>query len=100
MSVVKINAISVPEGRGPELEARFSGRAHDLGSQPGFEGFQLLRPTAGETRYFVVSTWADEESYQAWRTGQAGAHHGGSNPVATGAELLEFEVVALDQSTD
>ena len=54
----------------------------------------------GETRYFVVSTWADEESYQAWRTGQAGAHHGGSNPVATGAELLEFEVVALDQSTD
>ncbi|MFJ4222579.1 antibiotic biosynthesis monooxygenase family protein [Curtobacterium luteum] len=96
MSVVKINAIAVPEGRGSDLEARFAGRAHDIESQAGFKGFQLLRPVAGETRYFVVSTWADEESYQAWRTGQAGAHHGGPNPVATGAELLEFEVVALD----
>ena len=95
MSVVKINAITVPEGKGADLEARFIGRNHDVEQQPGFEGFQLLHPTAGETRYFVISTWADEDSYQSWRTGQAGAHHGGSNPVATGAELLEFETVAL-----
>ena len=27
MSVVKINAISVPEGAGPELESRFAARA-------------------------------------------------------------------------
>lgn len=96
MSVVKINAISVPEGKGADLEARFSGRDHAVEQQPGFEGFQLLRPVAGETRYFVVSTWADEASYQAWRSGQAGAHHGGgASPVATGAELLEFETVEL-----
>jgi len=95
MSVVKINAITVPEGKGPDLEGRFVGRNHDVEQQPGFESFQLLRPTAGGTRYFVVSTWADEDSYQAWRGGQAGAHHGGSNPVATGAELLEFETVTL-----
>ncbi|WIE75660.1 antibiotic biosynthesis monooxygenase [Curtobacterium sp. MCSS17_007] len=95
MSVVKINAITVPEGKGSHLEARFVGRNHDVEQQPGFESFQLLRPTAGGTRYFVVSIWADEDSYQAWRTGQAGAHHGGSNPVATGAELLEFETVTL-----
>jgi heme-degrading monooxygenase HmoA len=28
MSVVKINAIHVPEGKGPELEQRFAARAH------------------------------------------------------------------------
>ena len=95
MSVVKINAITVPEGKGADLEARFVGRNHDVEQQPGFESFQLLRPTAGETRYFVVSAWTDEDSYQAWRTGQAGVRHGGSNPIATGAELLEFECVAL-----
>lgn len=95
MSVVKINAITVPEGRGADLEARFVGRTHDVEQQPGFERFELLRPTAGGTRYFVVSTWTDEDSYQAWRTGRAGAHHGGSSPVATGAELLEFETVIL-----
>jgi heme-degrading monooxygenase HmoA len=95
MSVVKINAITVPDGKGPDLEARFVGRNHDVEQQPGFESFQLLRPTNGGDRYFVISTWTDEDSYQAWRTGQAGAHHGGSNPVATGAELLEFETVTL-----
>ncbi|MEK6312276.1 MAG: antibiotic biosynthesis monooxygenase, partial [Curtobacterium sp.] len=37
MSVVKINAITVPEGKGADLEARFVGRGHDVEQQPGFE---------------------------------------------------------------
>ena len=109
MSIVKINAISVPEGAGPELEKRFAARKQAIDSQPGFEGFQLLRPVAGEDRYFVVTRWADEESYNAWRDaekasgthgagahgahGDAGAHGGERKPVASGATLLEFEVV-------
>lgn len=98
MSIVKINAISVPEGAGPELEKRFATRKQAIDSQPGFEGFQLLRPVAGEDRYFVVTRWADEESYNAWRdtemaSGTHGAHGGERKPVASGATLLEFEVV-------
>lgn len=101
MSVVKINAIEVPEGSGQELEARFAARKHTVDGQAGFEGFQLLRPTAGETRYFVVTTWATEEDFQAWADGPAKAAHSGPHggegkkPVATGASLLEFEVVDL-----
>lgn len=95
MAVVKINAIEVPEGAGPELEKRFANRAHTVDDSPGFLGFQLLRPTAGETRYFVVTQWEDEESFAAWRDGSAKAAHAGEarNPVATGSALLEFEVV-------
>ena len=97
MAVVKINAISVPEGAGPELEARFSARKHAVDNSAGFLGFQLLRPVKGDDRYFVVTTWATEEDFQSWRTGQAGEVHGGGDrsPVATGADLLEFEVVEL-----
>ncbi len=100
MSVVKINALSVPEGAGPELEARFAARKHAVDRAPGFEGFQLLRPTAGEDRYFVVTTWASEEDFAAWRDGRAQEAHAGDagearKPVATGATLLEFEVVEL-----
>jgi heme-degrading monooxygenase HmoA len=106
MAVVKINAIEVPEGAGPELERRFANRLHAVDNQPGFISFELLRPVAGETRYFVLTHWEDEESFQAWRNGPAaaahagergrpvGAGHGhGQGPVATGATLLEFEVV-------
>ncbi|MFV0317051.1 MAG: antibiotic biosynthesis monooxygenase family protein [Microthrixaceae bacterium] len=66
MSIVKINAIEIPEGAGPELEARFAARAGAVENQPGFERFQLLRPLEGESRYFVVTWWADEESFEGW----------------------------------
>ncbi|AIU33278.1 MULTISPECIES: antibiotic biosynthesis monooxygenase family protein [Corynebacterium] len=109
MSIIKINALSVPEGRGEELEKRFAARKHAVDAAPGFEGFQLLRPTAGEDRYFVVTQWADEESYAQWRDGEAqslhshgrgeshenaaSSHSGGQTPVAQKSELLEFDVV-------
>lgn len=95
MAVVKINAIAVPEGAGPELEKRFAQRAGTVENSPGFLGFQLLRPTGGETRYFVVTQWESEDAFAAWRDGDARAAHAGEakKPVATGASLLEFEVV-------
>lgn len=95
MSIVKINAITVPEGAGGELEQRFAARKNAVDSAPGFEGFQLLRPVRGDDRYFVVTRWADEASYEAWRDGDARAAHSGEarKPVASGAQLLEFEVV-------
>jgi len=108
MSVVKINAISVPEGQGPELEARFAARAGAVDQAPGFEEFMLLRPVAGDDRYFVVTRWASEDAFQAWRESRAfqkqhqNTHEDQgagpakpTHPVATGASLLEFEVVSL-----
>ncbi|MTD13168.1 antibiotic biosynthesis monooxygenase [Nakamurella sp. YIM 132087] len=96
MSVVKINAIEVPEGAGPELEKRFAARLGAVDNAPGFEEFCLLRPTAGESRYFVYTRWATEEDFQAWSNGSAREAHAGerARPVATGSALLEFEVVS------
>lgn len=95
MAVVKINAIEVPEGAGEELERRFAARHGAVDSAPGFLGFELLRPVAGENRYFVYTRWADEESFQAWASGPAKEAHAGerAKPVASGSSLLEFEVV-------
>ncbi len=97
MSVVKINAIAVPEGMGPQLEERFAARAGAVEGMDGFEGFELLRPVEGETRYFVYTRWATEEAFQAWVESQAfGQGHAGGEgkpPVASGSDLLGFEVV-------
>jgi heme-degrading monooxygenase HmoA len=98
MPVVKINAISVPPQAREELEKRFAHRAHTVDGAAGFLGFQLLRPVRGDDRYFVVTQWEDDASFEAWRDGDARAAHAGEpgerrNPVATGADLLEFEVV-------
>jgi heme-degrading monooxygenase HmoA len=102
MSVVKINAIEVSDGNGAELEKRFAARAKAVDGMPGFEGFELLRPVEGETRYFVYTRWASEEDFQNWlnsqsfQQGHAGAKADtGPRPVATGSALLSFEVVDL-----
>ena len=95
MAVVKINAIDVPAGGGEELERRFAARQGAVENAPGFLAFELLRPVGGETRYFVYTRWESEEAYQNWSAGSGRQAHAGerSKPVASGASLLEFEVV-------
>ena len=95
MAVVKINAIDVPEGAGAELEKRFAARQGAVENAPGFLAFELLRPVGGENRYFVYTRWESEEAFQAWSAGSGRQAHSGerARPVASGAALLEFEVV-------
>ncbi len=101
MSVVKINAIEIPEGAGPELEQRFAARAGAVENSPGFEGFQLLRPVEGEDRYFVMTWWESEDAFQGWMNsqdfskghGQGGGGEPAKKPVASGSSIMSFEVV-------
>lgn len=100
MSVVKINALEIPPQAGEEIVKRFTARLDSLATVAGFEGFELLRPTGdAETRWFVYTRWADQDSYNAWRDGDgARASHAAPEgeaprpPVSMGATLLEFEV--------
>jgi heme-degrading monooxygenase HmoA len=97
--VVKINAIEVAPGRGPELEERFAKRAAEVEGMPGFLGFELLRPTEGESRYFVYTRWESEAAFRAWvespafTRGHAQAARDSQGTVAHGAALMGFEVV-------
>lgn len=101
MSVVKINAITVPEGAGDELARRFAARVGAVDGQPGFEGFELLRPTDGRVQWLVVTRWSDEAAFEAWVRSPAFAHgHAGAarpaedgSPVAVASELWSFEPV-------
>ena len=98
MSVVAINALTVPEAARPELEKRFAERKHSVDDAPGFEGFQLLRPVAGGDQYFVYTQWATHEDFENWRANRTSAHESmGKKPVTESANLLEFEVVDLGE---
>lgn len=86
MSIVKINAITVPADSGDELARRFAARAGAVDGVPGFEGFELLQPTDGRTVWLVVTRWADEESYEAWKNSASFGHGHGRPAGAEGAE--------------
>ncbi len=74
MTVVKINAITVPAEHGEEVARRFAARIGAVDSQEGFEGFELLRPTDDRTTWLVVSRWRDEAAFQAWLASPSFAH--------------------------
>lgn len=100
MSVVKINAIEVREDRRAEFEKRFAERAGEVEKLPGFEGFELLRPVEGDTRYFVYTRWESDEAFRNWVESDAfkkghreAARERGRGVVAHGSKLLEFEVI-------
>jgi heme oxygenase (mycobilin-producing) len=88
MTVVKINAITVPAESGDELARRFAARAGAVDNQPGFEGFELLKPTDERTTWLVVTRWRDEESFQAWLHSPAfgRGHRPGGGPAGTGGQ--------------
>lgn len=101
MTVIKINAITVPEGSGDELAQRFAARAGAVDDQDGFEGFELLRPTDDRRVWLVVTRWRDEEAFQAWVSSPAFGHGhrsaqeraGGDTPppVSSHSELWSYE---------
>ncbi|MDN5819884.1 MAG: antibiotic biosynthesis monooxygenase [Brachybacterium sp.] len=94
MTVIKINRLAVPEGQQAQLEERFAARKHSVDQAPGFEGFELLRPVAGEDRYFVITRWRDDESFRAWAAQREPRDP--SSTVSRSEGVLEFEVVELD----
>jgi heme-degrading monooxygenase HmoA len=101
MSIVKINAITVPDGSGNELLSRFEARVGEVENMEGFESFELLRPASGNT-WYVYTRWASEEAFMAWVRSPAfarGHAEASSQPVAHGAELLEFDVVLQAEAT-
>lgn len=114
MTVVRINAITVPSGSGDELARRFANRAGAVDDADGFLGFELLRPTDGRDTWLVVTRWRDEEAFQAWvrspafahghrdAGGEDAGHHGRpgggqaeGSQVATNSELWSYDVVDL-----
>lgn len=105
MTVIKINAITVPEDSGDELARRFAERAGAVDDQPGFEGFELLKPTDGRTQWLVVTRWRDEAAFEAWVSSPAFQHghrsegeSGGERPVGLHSELWSYEIAGGSQS--
>ena len=82
MTIIKINAITVPADSGDTLAQRFAARAGAVDGQPGFEGFELLKPVDdGRHTWLVVTRWADEDSFQTWVNSSAfGQGHQSDKP--------------------
>lgn len=102
MTVIKVNAITVPTGSGDELARRFAARAGAVDDQDGFEGFELLKPTDERTTWLVLTRWRDDAAFEAWLASPSFVHGhrsaaeraGGQAPAPVGvhSEVWSFEI--------
>ena len=97
MSIVKVNAITVPRERFDAFAERFAQRAGKVEQAEGFEGFELLRPNDDREVCLVLTRWRSEEDFTAWMRSAdftAGhAQHREGGPVGTGSEVWSFDVL-------
>lgn len=110
MTIIKINAITVPADSGDELAQRFAARAGAVDGAAGFEGFELLQPADERHTWLVVTRWRDEESFQAWMASPAFGHghrsaserSGGpapQHPVGLSSELWSYRIAGGSPGT-
>jgi heme-degrading monooxygenase HmoA len=99
VTVVKINAITVPAERRAEFAQRFANRAGHVEGADGFEGFELLAPNDDRDVCLVVTHWSTEQHFQTWmasadfRAGHSQSRRSG--PVGTASEIWSFDVLEL-----
>src|ERR1700759_5732656 len=105
MSIVKINALTVPRERVEEFAGRFASRAGKVEEAEGFESFELLRPNDERDVCLVLPRWRSEDDFQAWlksadfATGPSQPRERG--PVGTDSEIWSFDVLELkDRAED
>lgn len=102
MSVVRINAITVPGARAEELERRFGARAGEVSKAEGFEAFELLRPSDDRDVYLVYTRWRSQADFERWATSPAFQHghqaHATDGPVSSESALWSFDVVQYEEA--
>lgn len=103
MSVVRVNAIAVPHDRADEMVARFETRAGEVSKMPGFEAFELLRPTDGREVFLVYTRWRSDEDFENWVNSEEFQHghraHSSQGAVGTTSEVWAFEVVQHEEAS-
>jgi heme-degrading monooxygenase HmoA len=102
MTVIKINALTVPAEMGDEVAKRFAARAGAVDGADGFEGFELLKPEDDRTTWLVLTRWRDDAAFEAWRSsGSAEEAHSAppqadddkpARPMGLTAELWSYSI--------
>ena len=66
---VVISRFKIANDTAREVRDAFLSRPHLVDTAPGFQGMEVLTPTNDPDEFWLLTRWADEESYRSW-------HHG------------------------
>lgn len=97
MSIVKVNAITVPREDFDEFVRRYRTPAEEMPDAAGFEGFELLQPDDDRGVFFVLTRWRSDADFKAWTKSAdfaaRHARHQAGGQIGTHSEILSFRIV-------
>lgn len=85
---VVMNNIPVSDEGKPLFETSFNKRQQTVETIKGFQAFRLLKPLKGNT-YVVLTQWASERDYEAWKNSDAFSKVHQISPTKPPAYFLE-----------
>lgn len=68
---VAINYIECTQEYVKRFEELFTTRAHAIDKLAGFRNMYVLKPTAQDDKYLIVSHWDSEDNFKAWTRSEA-----------------------------
>lgn len=63
---IALSTFTVANEMAPQVKEAFINRPHFVDSAPGFIRMQVLSPQENPDEIWMMTYWADEESYSAW----------------------------------
>ena len=63
---VSISRFRVANGMESDVADAFRGRPHFVDGVPGFVRMDVLSPAEDASEFWLVTYWADEESFRVW----------------------------------
>ena len=97
--VVVISKFTIANGMDEAVHTAFCERAHLVDDAPGFLGLEVMHPVGQPAEVWLVTRWADEQSYRTWYRGHSyqASHKGiprGLKLVRGSTEIQVFNVFA------
>lgn len=97
--IVALSRFTIANGMTDEVRAAFGNRPHLVDDAAGFLGMEVMSPVDAPAEIWLVTRWADEQSYRSWHRGHEyhDAHKGipkGLKLVPGSAEVRLFEIFA------
>jgi heme-degrading monooxygenase HmoA len=93
---VALSRFTVANGMAGQVKASFVNRPHLVDGAPGFLRLEVLSPLDDQDEIWLITYWADEQSYRQWhRSHQYKESHGhmprGLKVVPRSAQVRFFE---------
>jgi heme-degrading monooxygenase HmoA len=75
---VALSRFTVANGMTPQVKEAFVNRPHLVDGAPGFLGMEVLCPLDNADEFWLLTRWADEQSYRLWHGSHVyhASHHG------------------------